>query len=123
MRLRTIGLISALVLGLLAGPLPAEAQKAGKVYRIGFLIPSSAVPKEFRQGLRDLGYVEGENIVIEARFAEGKIDRFHQLAAELVRLNVDVIVTRSSPAARAAKQATTTIPIVMAAGGDPVRRR
>jgi len=122
MRLRTIGLISILVLGLLAGPLPAEAQKAEKMPRIGYLAPRSAVPKEFMQGLRELGYIEGKNIIIEPRFAEGKFDRFPRFAAELVRLKVDVIVTLSSPAARAAKKATTTIPIVMLAGGDPVRR-
>ena len=88
----------------------------------GYLSTSGIVSKEFKQELRELGYVEGQNIVIEARFAEGKIDRFPQFAAELVRLKVDVIVTRSTPAARAAKQATTTIPIVMLAGGDPVER-
>ncbi len=122
MRLRTIGLISLLVLGLLAGPLPAEAQKAEKMPRIGYLAPRSAVPKEFKQGLRELGYIEGKNIIFEPRFAEGKFDRFPRFAAELVRLKVDVIVTWSSPAARAAKKATTTIPIVMLARGDPVRR-
>ncbi len=122
MRLRTIGLISTLVLGLLAGPLTAEAQQAGKVYRIGYLEMRPAAPKEFRQGLRELGYVEGKNIVIEPRFAKGKSDRFPGFAAELVRLKVDVIVTVSNPAARAAKNATTTIPIVMLAAGDPIRR-
>ncbi len=101
---------------------PVEAQQPGKVHRIGYLAPRSAVPKEFKQGLRDLGYVEGQNIVIEARFAEGKFDRFPRFAAELVRLKVDVIATLSSPAARAAKQATTTIPIVMVAAGNPVAR-
>ncbi len=122
MRLRPVTLVVTFALGLLGAPLPAEAQQAGKVYRIGILMPGSAVPRVFRQGLRDLGDVEGENIVIEARFAEGKLDPLPQLAAELVRLKVDVIVTRSTPAARAAKEATTTIPIVMSAGGDPVRR-
>jgi putative ABC transport system substrate-binding protein len=122
MRLRTIGLISILVLGLLVGPLPAEAQQSAKVPRIGYLLPRSAVPKEFRQGLRELGYIEGKNIIFEPRFAEGKFDRFPRFAAELVRLKVDVIVTWSTPAARAAKKATTTIPIVMLARGDPVRR-
>ncbi len=122
MRLRTIGLIGILVLGLLAGPLPAEAQQAGKVYRTGYLDPRPAAPKEFRQGLRELGYVEGKNIVIEPRFAKGKSDRFPGFAAELVRLRVDVIVSVSNPAARAAKNATTTIPIVMLAAGDPIRR-
>ncbi len=101
---------------------PAQAQQAGKVPRIGYLAPRFAVPKEFKQGLRELGYIEEKNIIIEPRFAEGKFDRFPRFAAELVRLKVDVIVTLSSPAARAAKQATTTIPIVMLASGDPVRR-
>ncbi len=102
---------------------PAEAQQTKKVYRIGFLVNwRYPLNKEFGEGLRDLGYVEGENFVIESRFAEGRSDRFSQLAAELVRLKVDVIVARSTPAARAAMQATTTIPIVMHARGDPVRR-
>jgi putative ABC transport system substrate-binding protein len=122
MRLRTIGLISTLAIGLLAAPLPAKAQQAGKVYRIGYLEPRPAAPKEFRQGLRELGYVEGKNIVIEPRFAKGKSDRFPGFAAELVRLRVDVIVTVGNPAARAAKNATTTIPIVMLGAGDPIRR-
>ena len=101
---------------------PAEAQQKGKVPRVGYLAPRSAVPKEFRQRLRELGYVEGKNIIIEPRFAEGKFDRFPRFAAELVRLRVDVIATLSTPAAMAAKKATTTIPIVMQAAGDPVRR-
>jgi len=102
--------------------LPAHAQQKGKVPRIGFLLPRTAIPEEFRQRLRELGYVEGKNIIFEPRFAEGKFDRFPGFAAELVRLRVDVIATVSSPAARAAKEATTTIPIVMLASGDPVRR-
>jgi hypothetical protein len=127
MRHRTIGLISTLALGLLAGPLPAEAQQTTKVYRIGYLSRSWTEPQKrqiaaFKQGLRELGYVEGQNYVIEYRSGKGENDRIPEAAAELVRLKVDVIVTRSSPAARAAKQATTTIPIVMAAGGDPVGR-
>ena len=122
MRLRPVTLAVIFVLGLLAGPLPTVAQQKGKVPRIGYLAPRSAVPKEFKQGLRELGYIEGKNIIFEPRFAEGKFDRFPRFAAELVRLKVDVIVTWSSPAARAAKKATTTIPIVMLARGDPVRR-
>ena len=122
MRLRPVTLAVIFVLGLLAGPLPTVAQQKGKVLRIGYLAPRSAVPKEFKQGLRELGYIEGKNIIFEPRFAEGKFDRFPRFAAELVRLKVDVIVTWSSPAARAAKKATTTIPIVMLARGDPVRR-
>ena len=122
MRLRPVTLAVIFVLGLLAGPLPTVAQQKGKVPRIGYLAPRSAVPKEFKQGLRELGYIEGKNIIFEPRFAEGKFDRFPRFASELVRLKVDVIVTWSSPAARAAKKATTTIPIVMLARGDPVRR-
>ncbi len=107
---------------LFALSVPVEAQEKGKVPSIGYLAPRGLVPKEFREGLRELGYVEGKNIVIVPRFAEGKSDRFPRFAAELVRLRVDIIVTRSTPAARAAKKATTTIPIVMLASGDPVRR-
>ena len=92
MRLRAIGLISILVLGLLAGPLPTEAQQAGKVPRIGYLTSGSAVPKHFRERLRELGYVEGQNIVIEPRFAQRKLDRLPGLVAELVSLKVDAIV-------------------------------
>jgi len=98
----------------------AEAQQPTKVPRIGYLAPRSAVPEEFVQGLRDFGYIDGQNIVIEPRFAHGKFDRFPHLAAELVRLNVDVLVTLSTPAAQAGKKATSTIPIVMLAGGHPV---
>jgi len=120
MRLRTIGLISTLALGLLAGPLPAEAQKAGKVYRIGFLdyrLRSTITDPRLialRQGLRELGYVDGQNIVLEYRSAKGKRKRLPEVAAELVRLKVDVIVTSPAPGEiRAAQEATRTIPIVM----------
>ncbi len=120
MRLRTIGLISTLVLGLLAAPLPAEAQKAGKVYRIGYLRSGSGPPTAspgymgLRQGLRELGYVEGQNLVLEYRSANRKPERYPVIAAELVRLKVDVIVTSPGLSAiRAAQQATRTIPIVM----------
>jgi len=103
----------------------AEAQQPKKVPRIGFLTtvsPSTISDRveAFRQGLRELGYVEGKNIVIEWRYAEGKIDRLPALAAELVRLKVDVIVTAGSPVTRSAKEATVTIPIVMANDSDPV---
>ena len=102
-----------------------EAQQAKKVWRIGFLAATSpsveaARIEAFRQGLRELGYVEGKNIVIEWRWAEGKFDRLPDLAAELVRLNVDVIVTGGSTSSGAAKEVTTTIPIVMAQVNDPV---
>ena len=96
----------------------AEAQQLTKVPRIGYLAATSPSTnptrtEAFRQGLRDLGYIEGKNIVIEWRFAEGKPDRLPTLAAELVRLKVDVIVSGGSTANRAAKDATSTIPIVM----------
>jgi len=124
MRLRTIGLISTLVLGLLAGPLPAEAQQAGKVYRIAYLSGNLAgIPhrvEAFRQGLRDLGYVEGKNIVIEWRSAKGKRNRARALA-ELVRLKVDVIVTAGGGGlVRDAKEASSSIPIVFTQDRDPV---
>ena len=103
----------------------AQAQQPQKVPRIGYLatVSLSAIShriEAFRQGLRELGYVEGKNIVIEYRYAEGKPDRLPGLAAELVRLKVDIIVTAGSPATRAAKEATNTIPIVMTNEGDPV---
>src|SRR5215468_2489245 len=103
----------------------AEAQQTGKVARIGYLVagsPSSNTARiePFRQGLRELGYVEGKNIFIEWRYAEGKLDRLPELAAELVRLKVDVIVTSGPTVTRAAKEATNTIPIVMAFDNDPV---
>jgi putative ABC transport system substrate-binding protein len=121
MRLRTIGLISTLVLGLLAGPLPAEAQQAGKVYRIGYLAPNS-VNKYFRQRLREFGYIEGQNLVIEARLSKRKRSLYPEFAADLIRLKVDLILTVGIGATRAAKQATRTIPIVMGNySGDPVR--
>jgi putative ABC transport system substrate-binding protein len=102
----------------------AQAQQT-KIVRIGFLGPTSAASnagrmEALRGGLRDLGYLEGKNLVIESRWAEGKFDRLPELAAELVRLNVDVILTAGTPGIRAAKSATTTIPVVMVTSGDPV---
>ena len=110
--------------GLLVTPLAARAQQAGKVYRIGILeaIPASqnaANLDALRKGLREMGYVEGRNLIIEYRSADGRADRFPDLTSELIRLKVDLIVTRGTPAARAAKNATETIPIVMATMGDP----
>ncbi len=113
--------------GLLAAPFTAEAQQAAKVARIGYLaVDRAASPhmtEAFLQGLRDLGYVEGRNVVIEYRDAEGKLERLPALAAELVGLKVDVIVAGGTPQALAAKQATRTVPIVFAAAGDPVTSR
>ena len=103
----------------------AQAQQPTKIPRIGYLSGSSpstspARRKAFQQGLRELGYVEGKNIIIEWRFAEEKFDRLPALAAELVRLKVDIIVTAGPQATRPAKQATSTIPIVMAQDPDPI---
>jgi putative ABC transport system substrate-binding protein len=117
--------LSLFCVALLALCVPAQAQQAKKVFRIGYLSAVSLSAESsrldgFRQGLRNLGYVEGENIVIESRFAEGKLDRFPDLVAELLRLKVDVIVTGGSPATDAARQATRTIPLVMTLVGDPV---
>jgi putative tryptophan/tyrosine transport system substrate-binding protein len=113
------------VVSVLGVPLAGEAQQPGKVPRVGFLGPrsrSDGTPylDAFLQGLRELGWVEGQNIAIEYRFAEGRLDRLAALAAELVRLKVDVILAASTPPAVAAKSATSTIPIVMATSADPV---
>jgi putative tryptophan/tyrosine transport system substrate-binding protein len=110
---------------LLALSYRVEAQQPAKVPRIGFLAPgspSSDSPRidPFRQGLRELGYTEGQNIVIELRFAEGKSERLPALVAELIQLRVDAIVLSGTPAAQVAKRATTTIPIVMGTSADPV---
>jgi len=110
---------------LLAVPVAAEAQPAGRVYRIGFLGNSTAALEAnlvgpFREGLRDLGYVEGRNVLIEYRWAEGKYDRFPALIGELLALKVAVIVTAGTPATLAVKKATTSVPLVMLAVGDPV---
>jgi len=109
---------------LLAAPLAAEAQQAAKIARIGYLAASLAanphLREAFRQGLHDLGYVEGRNVAIEYRDAEGKYDRLPALAAELVALKVDVILAGGTPQALAAKQATRTLPIVFLGVTDPV---
>ena len=116
--------INIVAAGLAIARSAAEAQQASKVARIGFLATNLAVIPPLRdaflQGLRDLGYVEGRNVVIEYRDAEGKLERFPALAAELVALKVDVIVAPTTPATVAAKQATKTIPIVFAVVSDPV---
>jgi putative tryptophan/tyrosine transport system substrate-binding protein len=108
-----------------AWPLVLDAQPLGRMARIGFLGSASATGSAksvegLRTGLRDFGYVEGRNIVIEFRWAEGKYDRLSDLVAELIRLNVDVIVTHGTPGTRTAKKATSTIPIVMAISGDAI---
>jgi ABC-type uncharacterized transport system substrate-binding protein len=117
--------LSSITVGLLAGPLAAEAQPAGNTVRIGRLSPVSPsvdapTLQAFRQGLRELGWVEGRNLVIESRFADGNVDRLSALATELVRSNVDLIVGSSTLGALAAKHATSTIPIVVTTTGDPV---
>ncbi len=116
-------LASTLALALLAAPLAAGAQPARKVARVGFLT-NIAIPVDllaaFREGLRELGYREGQNLVVEYRSAEGRYERLLDLAAELVRLDVDVIVAGGTPAPIAARRATSTIPIVITNHGDPV---
>jgi putative ABC transport system substrate-binding protein len=117
--------VVTITLIILAAAFTADAQQPTKVPRMGFLSPSSRSSlatryEAFRQGMRELGYVEGKNIVIESRYAERKQDRVAALAAELVRLKVDVIVTGGTTATRAAKEATVTIPIVMTQDSDPV---
>src|SRR5213593_2554455 len=117
--------ISGVTSGLLAAPLAAEAQeqKARKVYRIGFLRAGQA-PKPcveaFQQGLRERGYVDGQNVIVEFRFTDGSVDQLPRLAEELIRLKVDVILASAAPPALAAKKATTSVPIVFVNVFDPV---
>ena len=123
MTLRAFGLI--LALGILWAPIAADAQPPGKVPRIGYLSGASAERDKswlaaFQQGLQELGYLEGKNIVIEQRHAAGQFERLPELAADLVRLKVDVLVVAGAPAAHAAKKTTGTIPIVMTNAADPV---
>ena len=123
MRLRTLGLLLPLALGLLVVPLAAEAQQPKHVPRIGLLNlrpGPNAWDAAFQQGLRELGWVEGQNSAFEYRWAAGKVDRLPALAEELVRLHVDVLVAGATPVIQAAKHATTTIPIVMAVSADAV---
>jgi putative ABC transport system substrate-binding protein len=127
-KLSWLELIVTLALAVVTAPLAADAQPAAKVYRIGLLGGSPPTSPEaahvwegFFQGLRELGYVEGQNILIEGRFYGDQTERLSALAAELVQLNVDVIVAGSTPAPEAAQRATSTIPIVMANHADPVR--
>jgi putative ABC transport system substrate-binding protein len=123
--MRLVGLVVALALNLALAPLAGEAQQAGKMPRIGVLggAPRSGYPariKAFREGLGELGYVEGKSIVIEWRFLEDKGDRLPALAVELTRLKVDVLVAFGPASTQAAKEATNTIPIVMAQVNDPI---
>ncbi len=114
--------ISSVAVGLFAAPLAAEAQQAGRPPRIGLLATRGGKTDPLaalEQGLRDLGYVEGQNLLVERRFADGKLDRLPGLAAQLVRLRVDLIVASDPPAIEAATRATRTIPIVMRASDDP----
>src|SRR6266568_9486146 len=124
--MRKAGVLSILfVVVLLAFAVIAEAQQPTKIPRIGFLAAvslsaNSARFEAFRQGLRELGYVEGKNILIEWRYAEGKLDRLPALAADLVRSKVDVIVSGGGPSTRAAKDATKSIPTIIVNISDPV---
>jgi putative ABC transport system substrate-binding protein len=121
-----IKLVAALTLGLFAAPLVAEGQQAGKVYRVGILGEKASDPAEarlwqaFRLGLRERGWIEGGNMLIEYRWAEGNFARLPELAADLVRLKVDLIVARSSIYVQPAKEATSSIPIVFLTHADPV---
>src|SRR5215475_4690249 len=122
----TLCTVTVVVLVLLATPRAVQAQPAGKVWRIGVLGGVAATPESprgasFRQGLRALGYIEGQHIAIEWRSSGGRAERFPDLAAELVRLKVDVIVAYDNPAIAATQKATSTIPIVMVLAMDPVR--
>src|SRR6266511_3760615 len=118
---RIIGLLVTLILSLLTAPFAADAQQLRKIPRIGYLGDMTGPHVEaLRQGLHDIGYLEGQNLVIEYRWAEGKGERLPALAAELVGLPVDVIIAPGGQASRAAKHATSTIPIIMAPVGDPV---
>jgi putative ABC transport system substrate-binding protein len=125
MTCRTVGFFVTLILGLLVVSRAVAAQPSAHIPRIGLLgILSPAIgeskAESFRQGLRELGYIEGQNILLESRWAEGRPERLAELAADLVRLEVAVIVTESTQSALAAKQATDTIPLVMTTSGDPV---
>jgi putative ABC transport system substrate-binding protein len=126
MRLSPVGLVATLALAILVAPLAAHAQPPGKVFRVGVLLPADVGPSAvfwgFKQRLQELGYVEGQNLALEVRAAEGKFERLPSLAAELVRLHVDVIFANGPEATlRAARGATNTIPIVMIARDyDPI---
>jgi putative tryptophan/tyrosine transport system substrate-binding protein len=121
---RTMALLVTLTVGLLVGPLASEAQRSGTTPRIAYLSlapgPSTIYSEAFVQGLRELGYVEGQHLILEYRWSAGHVDRLREHAAELVRLGVHVLVTAGPLATRAAKDTTRTIPIVMANDADPI---
>jgi putative tryptophan/tyrosine transport system substrate-binding protein len=121
MRLAVIFLVT-IDLSVIGKPVAAEAQQAARVSRIGFISPTSPGPTihAFRQGLREAGYVEGQNVILETRFAEGRSERLPELVAEVIKLKVDVLVVGASLGALAAKKATTTVPVVFAGIIDPV---
>jgi len=131
-RLRTLGLVVTLALGILLAPLAAAAQQAGKVYRVALVFTASPVSemagpdprhplaRAFLHALRALGYVEGQNLIFERRSAEGKLERFPDIVAELVRLKADVIVTSGDEITQRAREVTTTVPIVMWGGRNAV---
>ena len=126
MAMKRRAFVTVVGMSLLAAPLRLAAQSAQRVPHVGYLF--SFIPAEgrhlreaCRQGLRELGYVEGQNIVLEPRWADGRHERLPELAAELVRLRVDVIVSAATPASRAAKAATSSIPIVIVGIGEPVK--
>jgi putative ABC transport system substrate-binding protein len=125
--MRLIGLAVVLTLGLTLAPLASEAHQTGKIWRIGILSGASPTSQgnlaALLQGLREAGLVEGRNAIFEIRYSEGRTERFPAFAAELVTLQLDVLVASGTPAAVAAKQATSTIPIVMVAASDPVGAR
>ena len=121
----SLKIVIAVVTALIVHSFATVGAQPAKIVRVGFLGPTTASSnasrmEALRAGLRDLGYVEGKNLVLESRWADGKFDRLPELAAELVRQNVDVILTAGTPGIRAAKNATSTIPIVMVTSGDPV---
>jgi putative ABC transport system substrate-binding protein len=122
MKSTAASLVTVTSLLLLAGSVAAQAPQAGRVYRIGFVSPTSPGPtiEAFRQGLTEAGYIEGKDVIVETRFAEGRSERLPELVAELIRQKVDVLVVGSSLGALAAKRATATVPIVFAGIIDPV---
>jgi len=125
--MRLIGLAVILTVGLISVPLAAQAQQPGKVYRVGILGEKASDPSEarlwqaFRSGLQERGWIEGKNLLIESRWHEGNHARLPELAADLVRLNVDLIVTRGSIYVQALKEATSSIPVIFTMHADPER--